>query len=113
VSRLDVGSYLIDVPLVHRCGLGRVLADSGGCESRPCREMAGVTSLTTCGEGWREEAGMIECNAIDNGVVRKCGVKHGVDQADDGTGLLDGWGGGWCDGIEVPEPVGGGGSGAG
>jgi hypothetical protein len=98
---------------VHSCGLGRVLADSGGCESRPCHEMAGVNSLTPGGEGCREEAGMIECNSNGNGVVHDCCVEHGVDQANAGTGFLDGWGGGWCDGIEGPDPVGGGGPGAG
>jgi hypothetical protein len=105
-SRPEVGSYLIEVPLMRGYGLGRILADSRRREARPCCEMAGVNGLTPCGKGQRKEAGVIKGDPVGNGVVRQGGVKHGVDRAGDGTRGFDGWGGGFCYGIEGPEPIG-------
>jgi hypothetical protein len=59
-SRPDVSPHLVQVPLLHGYGLWWVLADSGGSETGPSRQVSGVYGVTTCGECWREEAGMIE-----------------------------------------------------
>jgi hypothetical protein len=69
-SRSNVGAYLVEMALMHGDGLRRVLADSGGCEARPGWKVSSVDGLTPCGEGRREQAGVVKCNAIGDGVMR-------------------------------------------
>jgi hypothetical protein len=40
-----------------------------GCDAGPCGKMSSVDSGAPCGEGWREEARVVEIDASGNGVV--------------------------------------------
>jgi hypothetical protein len=55
---------------------------------------------------------VVRGNAIGDGVVRQCGVKHRIDGSGYGTGWHRERGCGWVKGIEGPEAIGGVGSGA-
>jgi hypothetical protein len=113
VSRPNVGAYLVEMSLMHGDGLQRVLVDSGGCEARPGWKISVVDGFTLCVKGRRKQAGVVKGNAIGDGVVRQCGVKHRIDGYSYGIGWRREWGCGWVEGIEGPEAVGGVGSGAG
>jgi hypothetical protein len=98
---------------MHGDGLWRVLADSGGCEARPGWKMTVIDGLTPCGKRRRKQAGVVKGNAIGDGVMRQCSVKHCIDGSGYGSGRRRERGCGWADGIEGPEAVGGVGSGSG
>jgi hypothetical protein len=54
---------------VHGHGMWWIFANGSGCEAGPCGEMSIVDCGAPCGEGWREEACMVESDSSRNGTV--------------------------------------------
>jgi hypothetical protein len=69
LSRAGVHVNLVEVTLVHGHGMWWIFSNGGRCEAGPCGKMSSVDSGAPCGEGWREEARVVEIDTSGNGIV--------------------------------------------
>jgi hypothetical protein len=69
LSRAGIHANLVEVTLVHGHGMWRIFANGSRCEAGPCGKMSSIDSGAPCGEGWREEACMVESDASGNIIV--------------------------------------------
>lgn len=77
LSRPQVRSLLVKMPLDHGDREGGVASNLGGREIRPCGEVAGVDGCAPRGNGRREHGSMVECNSVGyRGVMLGSGEEH-------------------------------------
>jgi hypothetical protein len=84
----NIGVLRVQVSFVYDSVLLWLLAYLSRGEALPCCKVACVDGITPCGKRWREQAGVVEGDAVGDGVV----VEGGVDGSNnDGVGTVGAW----------------------